>query len=79
MYVSAFGIYHKIYGDAGKYLLLLNKFLEGVKSPSVNENPSTSYVDADLHSYMEYLITVISQMMVINLLLPLTEDNKLRK
>ena len=45
----------------------------------VSDHESSVFIDASLHSYIMYLINTISQMVVINLLLPLTEDNKLKK
>ena len=37
------------------------------------------YIDSGLHPYITYLIKIVGQMLIINLLLPLTEDNKIKK
>ncbi|XP_063691698.1 uncharacterized protein LOC134824001 [Bolinopsis microptera] len=45
----------------------------------VNDHESSVYIDNGLHSYIGYLTSTIEQLVVVNLLLPLTEDNKLKK
>ena len=45
----------------------------------VNDHESSVYIDNGLHSYIGYLTSTIGQLVVVNLLLPLAEDNKLKK
>ncbi|KAL5272409.1 hypothetical protein ACHWQZ_G000567 [Mnemiopsis leidyi] len=53
--------------------------LQSYMAKGVNDMDDDGYIDSGLHSYITYLIKTVGQMLIINLLLPLTEDNKIKK
>ena len=83
---SGYGINHKVKINNQLDLLASMNFSVKDKPHSemymvkgVNDHESSVYIDNGLHSYIGYLTSTIGQLVVVNLLLPLAEDNKLKK
>ena len=81
---SGYGIHHKRFHD---HLHLTSSELSARDEThseiylvkGVTDMDDDVYIDSGLHSYITYLIKIVGQMLIINLLLPLTEDNKIKK